>query len=160
MSDPFSLADHLRQAFASPVNGVVGLVDELLAVAREQNVWIGWANEKCQVFLRSYYPAFAFEVPVPKSAFRAVLARVATLCNQCAPNSVTPYGGVGSVQIPGTAETLHVRFMNTPDKQSLELSPVELEPDRSIDGNSVPVVAGRNGHAAPANAPTSVEQDR
>ncbi len=36
---------------------------------------------------------------VGKSVFRAILARVATLCNEQSANSVSPYGGQGELVV-------------------------------------------------------------
>ena len=68
------------------------------------------------------------ELPLRKSAFRAILARVAVLCNERCPNSVSPYGGQGELLVdtdPATA--LRVAFVNTPDEQSLELASLRNE---------------------------------
>jgi hypothetical protein len=62
------------------------------------------------------------DLSLPKSAFRAILARLATLCNERVPDSVTPYGGEGQVLAgsnpPGV---FRVAFKNTPDEQCLEM---------------------------------------
>ena len=60
------------------------------------------------------------EVPLQKSVLRAVLARVAVLCNERKPNSVSPYGGQGEMSVdadPATA--IRVTFVNTPDRTEL-----------------------------------------
>src|SRR5262249_56235813 len=63
------------------------------------------------------------EVSVPKSVFRAILARVAALCNEHAPNSVSPYGGEGEISVGTNPPTLfRVAFTNTPGEQRLEVS--------------------------------------
>src|SRR5208282_5382429 len=60
-----------------------------------------------------------------KSVFRAILARVAVLCNERSPNSVSPYGGQGEVSVGADpAMTFRVEFANTPDEQRLELTRV------------------------------------
>ncbi len=64
----------------------------------------------------------SINVPLPKSVFRAVLARIAALCNERNPDSVTPYRGEGEFSIrtdPFTA--FHVAFTNSPDEQRLEV---------------------------------------
>jgi hypothetical protein len=68
------------------------------------------------------------QVPLRKSVFRAILARVAVLCNERHPNSVSPYGGTGKVTVGSTpAAEVHVHFLNTPEEQSLELTPFRSE---------------------------------
>ncbi|MGL4423621.1 MAG: hypothetical protein ACRCZF_23390 [Gemmataceae bacterium] len=67
-------------------------------------------------------------VPLPKSVFRAALARVSALCNEQHPDSVTPYRGEGEVVVPpeqvsnGTPpSTCYVSFTNTPSEQQMEM---------------------------------------
>jgi hypothetical protein len=67
-------------------------------------------------------------VPLRKSVVRAALARIAVLCNQLNPNSVSPYGGQGELLIGADSTTaMRVVFVNTPDEQSLELAPLRNE---------------------------------
>jgi hypothetical protein len=60
--------------------------------------------------------------------FRAALARVAALCNEQHPGSVTPYRGESEVVVPpppspncSPPSTCHVSFLNTPSEQHLEM---------------------------------------
>ncbi|HEX7379169.1 MAG TPA: hypothetical protein VF278_18755 [Pirellulales bacterium] len=57
---------------------------------------------------------------LPRSAFRALLARIAALCNEFAPSSVSPYGGEGRFAVG--ASSLRVAFVNRPGEQRLSLS--------------------------------------
>jgi hypothetical protein len=60
---------------------------------------------------------------VPPAAFRAILARVAVLCNEYSPNSVTPYRGEGLLTVEGAPPmVVDVAFVNTPDEQRLKVS--------------------------------------
>jgi hypothetical protein len=121
MNDPSSLSARLSRSLASPSHGVTGFVDELLGASREQDIRLSWRAGHCQISIPRIDPPENVEVPVQKSVIRAVLARVATLCNDCIPNSVSPYRGVGAVAIDST-NSIRVEFVNTPDEQSLELS--------------------------------------
>lgn len=61
-------------------------------------------------------------VPLPPAAFRTILARIAALCNERSPNSVSHYGGEGLLAVKGNPSTVfHVTFINTPNEQRLEL---------------------------------------
>jgi hypothetical protein len=61
-------------------------------------------------------------VPLPPAAFRTILARIAALCNERSPNSVSPYGGQGLLAVKGSPSTVfHVNFINTPNEQRLEV---------------------------------------
>ena len=60
--------------------------------------------------------------PLPRAAFRTVLARIATVCNEYSPNAVTPYGGEGLLTVEGPPPTVvRVAFVNTPNEQRLEV---------------------------------------
>jgi hypothetical protein len=125
MSQQLSLPDRLRHAFATPNRGILGLVDELLAASLEQDLRLDWEGGLCQVGFSQGALADRIEMPLPRTVFRAVLARIATLCNGRVPNSVTPYGGSGEVVVdtsPG--RRIRVAFVNTSQAQRLELSPV------------------------------------
>jgi hypothetical protein len=63
------------------------------------------------------------DVSLRKSVFRAILARVATLCNEFAPDSVSPYGGTGQFVLPShPGVVVRVDFANTPDAQELRIA--------------------------------------
>lgn len=59
-------------------------------------------------------------VPLPKSVFRAVLARLAALCNEQKAGAVSPYGGLGQIVI-GTepSKVVSVSFTNTTAEQTV-----------------------------------------
>jgi hypothetical protein len=104
------------------------MVDALLTACREQDVRLAWQAGRCQVSLLKADPPDQLEVPVQKSVFRAALARVAALCNERIPNSVSPYGGLGEVTVGADpAKVIRVKFVNTPEEQILELAPVPVD---------------------------------
>jgi hypothetical protein len=73
------------------------------------------------------------EVPLARSVFRAILARVAVLCNERSPNSVSPYGGQGELLAGSNpAKLFRATFVNTADEQRLELMPVGLKADGMV----------------------------
>lgn len=121
-TSPFSTV--LHQALLQPTRGVVGVVDDLLAACREQGLRLDWQTGLCRVRCLSDNPEGAIDVPLRKSVFRALLARVAVLCNERCPNSVSPYGGEGELSAgPNPGTILRATFVNTPDEQWLELVP-------------------------------------
>jgi hypothetical protein len=127
MSHQASLPERLSRALANPNGGVLGLVDELLAVSREQDIQLAWQAGRCQVSFPNSEPPGRIELPLPRSVVRAALARVAVLCNQRSPNSVSPYGGQGEVVVDADpAKAIRATFVNTPEEQSLELASVPL----------------------------------
>lgn len=128
MNMPSTFSERLHLALTTPTNGVLGLVDEVLAVSRECNLQLDWQAGHCRVRFPESGPADCLAVAFRKSVFRAALARIAVLCNERRPNSVSPYGGQGELSVgAGPATVVRVAFANTPDEQSLEL--VRVPPD-------------------------------
>ena len=116
------LSEQLQRAFEPTGRGDVGLVDELLELCREQGLQLDWRDQQCRIRSLDAEPQETVEVPLPKSVFRAILARAAVLCNECTPNSVSPYGGEGELAIGANSPTIfRVVFTNTPDEQRLEI---------------------------------------
>ncbi|CAN5201733.1 hypothetical protein BH10PLA2_BH10PLA2_33430 [soil metagenome] len=124
MSTPSELASGLKLALAEPTSGVLGLVEALLIAAREQTIQFRWKNGNCQIDIPSCEPAERIEMPLGKSVVRAVLARIAALCNERVADSVSPYAGHGEIAVDQAY--VRVSFINNPDEQSLELSPTTL----------------------------------
>ncbi len=109
----------VRNAFASPTRGVIGLVDDLLAATRHAPLRMEWRHGLCRV---QFGDDAWIEAPLPRSVVRAALARVAVLCNTFKRDSVSPYGGAGKLIAPHDPGSLiAVRFTNTPSEQRLTL---------------------------------------
>lgn len=124
MNATSELSGTLQRAFESPTRGVVGVVDDLLRVCPENGLQLDWQADGCRI---RYLGNGAEELLIKtlgKSVFRAMLARVAALCNERSPDSVSPYGGQGELLV-GTdpAAIFKVTFTNTSDEQKLELIP-------------------------------------
>lgn len=142
--------EQLRHVLTAPTRGVLGLVDELLALAREHGLRLDWNADRCQVQFRKSSSQDSIEVPLRKSVVRAALARVAVLCNQYKPNSVSPYGGQGELLVGSNpATTIRVAFVNTPDEQCLEMMPL-----RDENGISSPEAAIEEQKPKSAHAPS------
>ena len=125
-STPF--ARRVRQAFSPTPRGVVGLVDDLLVLCRTHQLRVVFRDSRCQIRRLGADPKDSLDLPVPKSVFRAVLARVAVLCNEHSPDSVMPYRGEGEVAVPrspaqgpAASSTCYAAFTNTLSDQRLEL---------------------------------------
>src|SRR5438046_4050369 len=125
MNTMSSFCGALRSAFERPTRGVVGLVDDLLRLCPEQGLRLEWQADRCRVRSLANGSEAVFDRPLRKSVFRAILARVAALCNERSPNSVSPYGGQGELLVGADPPApFRVTFANTPDEQKLELIPV------------------------------------
>lgn len=113
-----AILDVLRSAI-----GVVDLVDGLFSacVKEGRGIRLQWRTGGC--FLRpDGEPELLLETLRTKSQFRAVLARVAVVCNDRCPNSVSPH--FGRVTLPSAAndsQVIRVFLVNTPEKQSLQI---------------------------------------
>lgn len=125
MSTASQLSDLIQSAFRPTPRGVVGLVDHLLRLCREQRLELHWQLDRCRVHPIGRGPEEVIDVPLGNSVFRAILARIAALCNERVPNSVSPYGGKGELAVGASPSTVfRVVFANTPSEQRLELTPV------------------------------------
>lgn len=124
-STPF--AECVRQAFQPTPRGVIGLVDDLFEVSRDHQLHLRFEEGRCAVRRLGADEADALMLPLPKSVFRAALARVAALCHEQHPGSVTPYRGACEIAVPPSSpqalspSTCHVSFVNTASDQQLEL---------------------------------------
>lgn len=123
MTDPTAFPDRVRDVFRPSPRGVLGLVDDLLALGRELRV--DYRDASCTVSTPGADPV---DVALPKSVFRAALARVAVLCNERAAGSATPYQGAGELAGPGGP--VRVAFTNTSGEQRLEVTPASVASTR------------------------------
>jgi hypothetical protein len=125
MNHPQLIMDHLESYMADPDRGVLGLVDDFLAAARVHDIRLEWqAGSFSAVFLQDGNSR-RMQVPLPKSVFRAALARMAALCNERCPGLVSPYGGEGEIAIDDdSSKVIRVIFANTGETLSVELAVV------------------------------------
>src|SRR4051812_16731720 len=88
-----------RHTLIHPTNGIAGLVNDLLAVSRDHSLKLDWQAKRCQVRFFGGDREEQIDVPIRRSVFRAILARMATLCKERPPNAVSPYGGQGELSV-------------------------------------------------------------
>ncbi|HBI44235.1 MAG TPA: hypothetical protein DDY78_15490 [Planctomycetales bacterium] len=123
MNTTSKLTEAFRAAIEHPTRGVVGIVDDLLRLCPEQGLRLDWQADDCLIHCRTGDSEEAIDLPIRKSVFRAILARIAVLCNEQRPNSVSPYGGEGELsQSANPLVQFQVSFTNTPAEQTLELT--------------------------------------
>lgn len=114
MSTVSPFAERIQDVFGQS-HDVLGMVVELLSLCCEQGLRLDWQNGACQVRPSAPSAGESVEVAIPESVFRAVLARIAALCNERAPGSVSPYGGRGELAAgDDRATNCHVAFSNRP----------------------------------------------
>jgi hypothetical protein len=120
MNTVFSPEMAIRGVFNQPARGLVGMADDLLTVCREHDLELDWRTGCCRVRSRTGSWHEVADVPLGKSAFRGLLARLAALCNERHQDSCSPYGGQGEI-MAGRA-VFRVVFTNTPGEQRLQLA--------------------------------------
>ena len=140
------LAERLQHALTPTDRGVVGVVDVLMELCREQGLRFDWRADECRVRPLGPDTAASTAAPLSKSVFRAILARIATLCNQRVPNSVSPYEGEGEFAVDANPPSVfRVAFANTPAEQWLEMrcmSDDENEAKRLVVGEEASQLSG------------------
>jgi hypothetical protein len=123
MSTTSELAQTLRGVLTQPTGGIVGLVDDLLAVCGKYGLQLEWQAGRCRFRPRGGHWEELSDVPLRKSVFRAILARLAALCNERTPIAVSPYGGQCELSPGANSPVLfRVTFTNTPAEQKLQLT--------------------------------------
>jgi hypothetical protein len=124
MSTTFDLSGALRRVLLHPTGGVAGLVADLLKVCREHGLQLDWQADRCRVRSLAGDWQDLTVVPLRKSVFPAILARVAALCNEGSPSPISPYGGQGEIAVGANlAAVFRVAFTTNPCKQRLEQTP-------------------------------------
>jgi hypothetical protein len=129
------LAEALQNAIDQPENGVVGLADDLLRLCPDSGIRLDWCEGFCRI--RFIGTNEAIDVPIRKSAIRALLARFAALCNDKSQRAVarlaalrndksqravSPYGGQGELTSAADhSRIIRASFVNTPGEQWLQL---------------------------------------
>jgi hypothetical protein len=116
-----------RSTLDRPPQDVVGLVNDLLSLCHEQRLQLDWQADWCRIRTRGGGSEEVIDNPLRKSVFRAILARLAVLCNERSDNFVSPYGGQGKLSVGDNPATLfQVSFANTSDDQWLQLTPLAV----------------------------------
>lgn len=120
----------LSTILANPGDGIVSLVDRILTSCADDRVEVEFREDFVRGLVLGCGAEFRllaeFELlgeSIPKSVLRAIIARVAALCNEQTPNAVSPYCGEGELTIsakPGAL--LKAVFANTADQQHLTLT--------------------------------------
>jgi hypothetical protein len=130
MNHNSQLAERIRKVFQPTERGVIGLDNSLLELSRGHRLRFEFQDNERHVRPSDSDIQDSIDVPLSRSVFRAILARVATLCNEQVPNAVTPYRGEGEISVcTNPPATFRVAFTNTPAVQQLELEYVRHSGD-------------------------------
>jgi hypothetical protein len=125
MNATIELSNALDSLFRQPAHGVVGIVDGLLKLCPPHGLLLDWEAGRCRVRSVDIGAEVLLTSPMRKSNFRAILARVAALCNERRANSVSQYGGEGELVVDADPRAvLSVIMTNSSEEQKLELIPV------------------------------------
>jgi anti-sigma B factor antagonist len=123
MSTATPLSELLRRILVHPAGGVAGLVADLLAACAKLGLQLDGYPDRWRVRSAGGDWEELQDVPLRKSVFRALLARLAALCNERTPGSVSPYGGQGELAAGvAPAAVVRVVFVNTPAEQRFQLA--------------------------------------
>jgi hypothetical protein len=126
MSTPSPYLEALHSAIVKPTGGVVGVVDEVLKLCRENRLHLDWRNNQCTVRAIGADNDVSIEFALRKSVFRAILARIAFVCSEERSVAFAPYGGQGELTDSRDGAVLCVAWINTSDEQRLEITPKVL----------------------------------
>jgi hypothetical protein len=123
MNTTSQLTEALRCAFEHPDRGIVGLVDDLLQLCPKDGLRLDWQGDRARLQIPNARKDEMMDLAIPRSALRAILARIAVLCNVQRANSVSPYGGQGELTAGTHGQAgFRVSFTNTAAEQRLELT--------------------------------------
>jgi hypothetical protein len=124
MNTTSQLAGSLLAALEHPTHGVVGLVDVIFRLCPEHGLELDWHAGRCRIRSWENGSENLLDACVRKSVFRAILARIAALCNEQGENPVSPYGGQAKLCIGvDRPASYRVKFVNTNDEQILRILP-------------------------------------
>jgi anti-anti-sigma factor len=119
------LSELLRRILLHPTGGIAGLVDDLLAACLKLGLQLDCHPDRWRVRSSGGGWEELKDLSLRKSVFRALLARLAALCNERTPNSVSPYGGQGELSAGADpAAVFRVVFVNTASGQQFQLAAV------------------------------------
>lgn len=135
-----SVDDRLPRAFAPPVGGVPGLVEQLLRACAGADVTFERVGNRCVCRWTEGDSEQERPIPVPTQAFRSLLAQIAARCNEHLPGSVSPYGGTGQLLVG--EDEIAVSFVNTTEAQKLELKTGAQKPPAERAARAEPPVLG------------------
>jgi len=116
----------LWRDFKPEGRGILGLVDDMLEHIVRNRLRLHWVRGGVtEIPLEAGEPRI-YEFGFRNSAARAVIARLAVLCDdETKRDPIYPYRGVGDFTDPRWPNVrFHVEFNNTPAEQRLELTPV------------------------------------
>lgn len=115
----------LRKTIEAPKDGFVGIVDDVLSLCRDHSLSLDWRDNRCEVRSAESGEVGVVEMPLRRSGFRTILARIAKLCGDRSPGAHNPYGGQGELLVgPEPAMVFRVEWSNTLAEQFLTLTPV------------------------------------
>ena len=83
-------AETFRRILLQPAGGIVGLVDELLEASLEGRHQLDWQDDRCRVRFFDGDWKDTIDVPMRKSVFQAILARIAALCHEQTSVAISP----------------------------------------------------------------------
>ena len=93
MNTTTEISSLLRRALDQSGSGIAGVVEAILNLCREYNLQLDWRANRCSIRPVGGDWEEVADLRIRKSVFRAILARIAVLCNEQSPDDVSCYGG-------------------------------------------------------------------
>jgi hypothetical protein len=104
----------LKDAMTPGSRGIIDSVDKLLRFAQDHPIAMDEHETTIRIRLLDIELREPFQFSFKRRVFRVILARIAAICNDLRPGSVSPYGGSGDLAVPGNpSRLLHADFSNT-----------------------------------------------
>lgn len=120
MTNVTSLDEALIELLTAPGPlGVIGLADDLISFCNGYQLDLSLTPAHCITFDLLHQQKEVLPHSLPRSAFRALLARFTALCSHSV--DMTPYRGTGRIELADTNQWIDVSVQNTKDQQSLDL---------------------------------------
>jgi hypothetical protein len=150
MDNHLSFAAGFAQICQPTERGVVGLVDDLLQLSQHWDIELDWHAGRCRARCLYAAPAESVDLPLSRPIFRAVLARLAALCNERRPDSVSPYGGSGELTVSTDPPAVRrVVFANTTGEARAQLTRVPKAAESSSGVAGVGTGVAQDGLRVP-----------
>jgi hypothetical protein len=117
MSINTDVATELRDILRRGVGGVAQVADDLLLASRHHVVEMEWSDNRPKLRIDAADWSDLSDIGLKKSIFRAIVARIAILCNEQSNSAaMSPYGGNGELMVCGDLPTtVRVTLSNTPN---------------------------------------------
>lgn len=100
---------------------VDGVMELLLRLSDEWVIELWWCDNRCMARSANSLQSVDSNIEIPRSVFRAILARVAVLCSLADNTPCSPYQGAGRIDLPTEGFAVEVSYSNRSAEQWIKL---------------------------------------